>query len=105
MAWKAVQMLDLDGFFALVDNSAAAWTEAGAQWTTNRTPDDGRNKHAAWVTIRHGDREGQLTVWDSGEAELEAGGLTEPLTQTHFDGLETAIIPLADLVGLVVLRS
>ena len=100
--WQAVVVLDLDDFLALVDHGSAAWSEAGAQWTMDRSPDDGRNKHSAWVTIRHEDREGQLIVWDSGEAELEAGGPSEPLIQRHFDGLTSAVAPLADVVALVV---
>ena len=99
-----MSVLNLDVFLALVADSSAEWAEVGARWTTHRSPDDGRDKHSAWVTIRHDDREGQLTVWDSGEAELETGGPTGPMTQTHFDGLDTAITPLAELVALVIRR-
>lgn len=96
--------LNLDGFVALVTTQSSSWIAAGATWTVNRSPDDGRNKHAAWVSIHHLDREGDLIVWDSGEAELLAGGPNVPLTQKHFEGLRVATAPLDELVALVIRR-
>ena len=95
-------MLDLAEFCATVEAAATEWVAAGATWSLQRSPQDGRNKHAAWVTIEHGDLAGQLTVWDSGEAELEVGGPSELWRAEHFEDLEHAGGPLKELVSDVV---
>lgn len=95
-------MLNLDDFIALVASRSHSWVEAGATWRVDRSPDDGRNKHSAWVTVQQDDRDGVLIVWDSGETELEAGGSAAPLIQKHFDGLDAADAALDELVALVI---
>ena len=95
-------MLNLDNFLALVSTQSSSWAAAGASWTVERSPEDGRNKHSAWVTIQHLDREGALILWDSGEGELEAGGANDTFIQKHFDDLEVANAPLDELVELVI---
>lgn len=35
-----------------------------------RSPDDGRDKASAWLTVTRGETTGQITVWDGGECEL-----------------------------------
>ena len=69
-ARQAVATLNLDPFLALVAGQSQAWVEAGASWNVERSPDHGRNKHSAWVTIEYLDRVGVLILWDSGEGEL-----------------------------------
>lgn len=100
--WQAGAVLNLDDFIALVTSQSHSWVEVGATWRVDRSPDDGRNKHGAWVTLQQGDRDGVLIVWDSGEAELEVGESAVPFTQKHFDGLDTADSALDELVALVI---
>ena len=95
-------MLNLDDFIALITSRSQSWLEAGATWKVDRSPDDGRNKHAVWVTVQQSDREGVLIVWDSGEAELEAAGSSVPMFQKHFEGLDTAGVALDELAALVI---
>ncbi|MFD4829226.1 hypothetical protein ACFWPV_05115 [Streptomyces uncialis] len=35
------------------------------------SPEDGRLKNSAWLTVESGNRTTQITVWNSGEAELD----------------------------------
>jgi hypothetical protein len=100
--WQAGAVLNLDDFIALVASRSHSWVEAGATWSVERSPNDGRNKHGAWVTVQQSDREGVLIVWDSGEAELEAGGSAAPFIQRHFDGIDVADAALDELVALVI---
>lgn len=95
-------LLDLNGFVDLVSTRSPFWREAGAVWTLHRSPDDGHNKHSAWVTIEHLDRVGTLIVWDSGEAELEAGSTTADIVRKHFERLHAADDALDELVARVV---
>jgi hypothetical protein len=101
-AWQAGAVLNLDDFIALITSRSQSWVEAGATWKVDRSPDDGRNKHAVWVTIQQSDREGVLIVWDSGEAELEAAGSSAEIFQKHFEGLGTADVALDELAELVI---
>jgi hypothetical protein len=45
---------------------------------------------------------GTLIVWDSGEAELEAGSTTADIVQKHFEDLHAADDALDELVARVV---
>jgi hypothetical protein len=40
------------------------------------SPDDGRSKSSAWLTVEVGNRAMQIAVWDSGEAELDCVDLS-----------------------------
>jgi hypothetical protein len=44
--------------------------ERGIEATLERSPNDGRPKASAWLTLRRGPTEGEIVVWDSGECEL-----------------------------------
>lgn len=48
----------------------------GVTGEIQRSPDDGRPKSSAWMTVETDDYGAVLIVWDSGEAELECGGST-----------------------------
>ena len=93
-------MLSLDLFCRLAETSAAAWASRGASAHIDRSPADGRDKAAAWLSIEFGTFGGQLTVWDSGECDLcvVSGELPdEPLVQ-YREGLVDQDLPelLAD---------
>lgn len=70
-----------------------------------RSPEDGRPKASAWVTVQRGATAGEIIVWDSGECELlgplredEAAG-TDPRAE-HRE-LETENDLLAALARLL----
>lgn len=76
--------LDLAQFAAAVRAHAPRWECAGIQWEPAFGPE--RDKSAAWVVCETGDLVGQLTVWTSGEAELDAGDLkTGVIDHVHYD--------------------
>lgn len=63
-------MLDLDAFAAAVDNRRPGWERQGLSVEYHRGPQT--DKPAAWVVLSSARAGGQLTVWVSGETELEA---------------------------------
>ncbi|SER99536.1 hypothetical protein SAMN05216188_11917 [Lentzea xinjiangensis] len=76
--------LDLAQFAAAVRAYAPQWERAGIQWQLTFGPE--RDKSAAWVTCETGDMAGQLTVWTSGEAELDTGNLaTGVVDPVHYE--------------------
>ncbi|WP_197043358.1 hypothetical protein [Saccharothrix sp. NRRL B-16314] len=76
--------LDLAQFAAAVHAHAPRWERAGIRWQLTFGPE--RDKSAAWVDCETGDLAGQLVVWTSGEAELDAGNLaTGVIDQVHYE--------------------
>lgn len=76
--------LDLAQFGAAVRAYAPRWEGAGIRWQLTFGPE--RDKSAAWVVCETGDLAGQLTVWTSGEAELDAGNLaTGVIDPVHYE--------------------
>lgn len=61
----------------------------GIELRSGATSDD-RSKPSAWVTLSKGDREAELLVWSTGEAEYAAGGANVELIQMHYDFASTA---------------
>lgn len=64
-------MLDLDAFATAVQDRRSEWERQLLVVEYHRgaeTP-----KPAAWVRLRSAQRDGQLTVWVSGEAEMDSG--------------------------------
>ncbi|MEV0717932.1 hypothetical protein [Asanoa sp. NPDC050611] len=62
--------LDLDDVADATAARATTWRAAGAQWTVERSPTTWKKPSvtAVWTTTHHAL---QLTVWTSGEAELD----------------------------------
>ncbi|MEV4008027.1 hypothetical protein [Actinomadura sp. NPDC049753] len=76
--------LDLDAFSAAVQERGPIWESENVQWRLTIGP--ARDKSAAWVTCENTQRAVQLTVWTSGEAELDVGDfLTGATNSTHYD--------------------
>ncbi|MDW5325336.1 hypothetical protein [Plantactinospora sp. KLBMP9567] len=76
--------LDLGDFTDAVTARTAQWANAGVRWELHRGPT--RDKSAAWIICTTADREAQLTVWTSGEAELDIAQIsTGTVTSTHYD--------------------
>jgi hypothetical protein len=93
-------VVDLGSFASAVMKRTSEWSARGASWELRRSPDDGRDKAAVWVTVKaHDGSAAQLTVWDSGEAELEVMAANGALTQSHFEGLLDAHRPLGELAN------
>ncbi|MEV0097312.1 hypothetical protein [Streptomyces sp. NPDC050738] len=58
----------------------------GVTGDIQRSPDDGRTKTSAWMTVGTDDHVALLIVWSSGEAELECGDLaSSQIRQEHRD--------------------
>lgn len=76
--------LDLDDFADAVTARASQWNRTGVRWKPYRGPT--RDKSAAWIVCTTTDREAQLTVWTSGEAELDLAQIsTGTLISTHYE--------------------
>ncbi|MFG3557189.1 hypothetical protein ACGGAQ_22655 [Micromonospora sp. NPDC047557] len=76
--------LDLDDFAAIVHARANQWNNAGVQWELHRGPT--RDKSAAWIVCTTTHREAQLTIWTSGEAELDLAHIsTGAVLSTHYE--------------------
>lgn len=59
---------------------------SGVTAELRRSPEDGRTKSSAWVTLEAGGRFAVFIVWSSGEAELEYGDCNGGRTrQEHRD--------------------
>ncbi|MEU7799678.1 hypothetical protein AB0B10_10440 [Micromonospora arborensis] len=81
--------LDLDDFADAVTAHASRWNGAGVRWKLHRGPT--RDKSAAWIVCTTTDREAQLTVWTSGEAELDLAHLSAgTVISTHYEMSTTA---------------
>ncbi|TDB69437.1 hypothetical protein [Micromonospora sp. KC723] len=81
--------LNLDNFADAVTAHARQWNNAGIRWELHRGPT--RDKSAAWIVCTTTDHEAQLTVWTSGEAELDIAHIsTGTVTSTHYEMSTTA---------------
>ncbi|MFL6053431.1 MAG: hypothetical protein ACJ72W_11015 [Actinoallomurus sp.] len=75
---------DLADFAAAVQERGAGWDAAGIQWQFTLGP--ARDKSAAWVICETTQALAQLTIWTSGEAELDIGDLTTGATNhVHYN--------------------
>ncbi|MEU6051110.1 hypothetical protein ABZ829_11805 [Streptomyces xanthochromogenes] len=78
----------------------------GVTGDIQRSPDDGRSKTSARMTVETDGCVAMLIVWDSGEAELECGDLASgQVQQEHrdlrtpgelFDAIETVLARVSD---------
>ena len=75
---------DLNDFAAAVHEHGPSWQAAGIDWQLLFGPT--RDKPAAWVTCETTRTLAQLTIWTSGEAELDTGDVANGThTSTHYD--------------------
>lgn len=92
-----VQQMNLIDFLTNWCVSLQAWLpEQGISIRFGATSDD-RAKASAWVTLSRGDRECELLLWDSGEAEYASGGSSVDLVQRHHD--MSSVSDLARVLG------
>lgn len=61
--------MDLALLNLIAAESRDSWNEAGVRATVTYGPTT--DKPAAWLVLEHSGRIGQLTVWVSGEAEMD----------------------------------
>ncbi|GAA2187988.1 hypothetical protein [Micromonospora lupini] len=81
--------LDRNDFADAVSARAAQWNSAGVRWELHYGPL--RDKSAAWIICTATDREAQLTVWTSGEAELDIAQIsTSTVRSIHYE-MSTAV--------------
>lgn len=88
-------VLDLDLFCQLAQDLVYIRARPGATARIQRSPDDGRTRTSAWLSIEVGSVGGQLTLWDSGEGELAVypeDPSREPLLR-HLDGVTDDDLP------------
>lgn len=75
---------DLTAFTAAIQDRSQSWESEGTNWELTLGPT--RDKSAAWVTCENTHTAAQLTVWTSGEAELDVASLiTGAGTSTHYE--------------------
>jgi hypothetical protein len=69
----------------------------------SRSPDDGRPKAFRGVSLKRGSVEGELLLWDTGEAELNLMPLGDVPSQEHLEIEATAALAeaLARLLAVV----
>jgi hypothetical protein len=65
--------MDLAALHEIADQRHSVWNAAGVRWAVTDGPLT--DKPAAWLTPSTHQFEGQLTVWVSGEAEMDWGTL------------------------------
>ena len=72
-------------------NVLAAWCES-VEWFLGEhgisvrfepSPDDGRAKTSVWLILRRGHAEGELLLWETGEAELHTLRPDGAIAQEH----------------------
>lgn len=88
--------IDIGELVAMMRERADAATADGLSATVDRSPNDGRPKHAAWVRFSSAAGESEVTIWGSGEAEV-AIALGDEVTQTHLD-----LLTLSEAEDIVV---
>jgi hypothetical protein len=54
-----------------------------------RSPEDGRPKTSAWMTLRNGDHEAVFIVWSSGDTELGCGDMASGSIRPEHRDLRT----------------
>ncbi|MFE3737617.1 hypothetical protein [Streptomyces sp. NPDC059134] len=95
----------LRDWFAVNEESLRA---CGVIGDLQRSPEDGRSKSSAWLTVETGDHVALLTVWSSGEAELDYGSLDSGRThQEHrdFRSQEELLDSIQTVLGWVGTRA
>ncbi|OXR43450.1 hypothetical protein B7C42_04317 [Nocardia cerradoensis] len=73
---------DLTTFTTAIQDRSRSWESKAITWELTLGPT--RDKSAAWVICESTHTAAQLTVWTSGEAELDIASLTtDASTSTH----------------------
>ncbi|MFD0538966.1 hypothetical protein ACFQY7_39820 [Actinomadura luteofluorescens] len=88
---------------AAIQDRGPAWEATGTQWQITTGPKT--DKPSVWVTCENTHNLAQLTIWSSGEAELDLGHPTDDATTSiHYDlatheDLATRLGDLTDLLN------
>ncbi|MGW5195184.1 hypothetical protein ACWEOO_38435 [Kribbella sp. NPDC004138] len=86
--------MDPTELHAIAHERRERWAEAGAVHEVVDGPLT--DKPAAWLILSKDELAGQLTVWSSGEAEMQWGTL-EHLDARHYDAVEDLRTCVSDL--------
>lgn len=94
--------VDLALLHLIADERRVSWDEAGVQAKVINGPVT--DKPAAWLVLNNNDTIGQLTVWVTGEAEMD-WGTQEDGGERHYDlgsadSLRACVADLERAVGL-----
>lgn len=95
--------MNLAALHDIADERREHWAEAGALCEVVDGPLT--DKSAAWLILSKAEVAGQLTVWVSGEAEMEWGRSPEYVDARHYDidtveDLRACVSDLEDALGL-----
>jgi hypothetical protein len=78
----ALKMVLIESLLMWADSLAAWLGPQGVELNFGSSPSDVLRR-SAWVNLRRGDREAELLLWESGEAEFSASGPNRGVTQQH----------------------
>ncbi|MCJ1681140.1 hypothetical protein MTF65_28065 [Streptomyces sp. APSN-46.1] len=84
----------------LTEHAADLQTE-GINCDLGRSPDDGRSKASTWLTLESETRLATITVWDSGEAELDYADVARGQAHPEHRDLRTQL-DVADAVAALL---
>lgn len=93
-----------DVFEAWLSSMRTCISESGAVADFARSPIDRPNPSCS-LNIRQNEREMDLLVWESGEAEISVGSMDGAIKQIHFDNVrdkEELSALLCEMVGFVI---
>lgn len=77
--------MNLLAFALLWAQSLQAWLrQQDIQLEFGESPAD-RPKRSCWITLRHAERESELLLWETGEAELNASLPGGDISQEHLE--------------------
>lgn len=81
-------------------SSLATWLGAREVALTSGSSPADVLRRSAWVNVRSGDREAELILWESGEAEFSSSDPNGGITQEHYelDGLSHLGLVLSRLL-------
>lgn len=95
-----VQHFDLQHLARAVEKRADEWVAKDVRWELHEGPKT--SKPAAWLVLRKGGADGQLTLWTSGELELEWGTSAADTHCEHHEVMDRG--ELGHLVDLLAAR-
>ncbi|MFD6938762.1 hypothetical protein ACFWAP_21740 [Streptomyces goshikiensis] len=79
----------------------SAYLPEAIDWDLGRSPDDGRSKASAWLALESATRLAAITVWDSGETELDYADVARGRAHSEHRDLRTHADLTAAMATLV----
>lgn len=85
-----LEHFDLQLLATAAGSRADEWRANGVSWELHEGPET--NKPAAWLILRKGNADGQLTLWTSGEVELDWGSSPADTRCEHHEVLDSGAL-------------